>query len=560
MATPLNIEVNTTSNSFPKRRVACHFTSANYDFWVNRDDNDLQLKVRYEHSQGGLGTAEIDIYNLREEEIMAMTEYAYLSREHPFSVAIYAGYETIGSPKTKLQLIYEGTVLYSRPITARTDRLFKILAMENFAGLNASISYFSSEPQTFLQIAKAILEEIGFSVDMHAMDICKKYLPDEYAQHYGKLISSYSYSKKVREFLQDEVRLANKLQFIHDGSTIAFYPASSDWSLLLNQLSTSDGAFKKIDAAGSEGLTMVGIPQPNYYGVNLRILFNTAFRAGDNFILKSHFFPKADGRYQAIKCTYTLETRSQNFYIDIEGIRATGKTNPNSLNAANDRNAVDNISEQTPVKASQNVAEHANSYNEICIPAIVEEYDAKSNIATVRPAVKVKKRLNDGTEAFLRFPLCRVPVQRQGSGGFVFIVPIKKGTTGWLHGADRNTQAFLESDLSQPQDALDLRKYKWNFGHFVPDVIKGFAVSGDEAEGLSIQSMDGQTRIVLMPDGVVKVAAPTELKISSPLVSIDGDVHVGGDVIAGTISLRQHQHTYTQPSSNAGSLSGKPKE
>ena len=556
-----NLEIKNTSNSFPKRRIVLHFESPTYDFWVNKDDNILQVKVRYEHSQGGLGIAEIEIFNLPEEEITAMTDYAYASKENPFNVKIYAGYETIGQKKTNLSLVYEGSVLYSRPITARTDRQFKILAMEKYAEMNSVISYSSDTPKTFLEIATEILSEIGFAVYADAMEICKKYLPrDIYERNYGYKIKSYSYFGKVRDFLQYEVRKANKLQFIQDGGRIKFYPSSDDWSQILNLLNTTDAALKVIDADCSDGISMVGIPNPNYYAVSLRILFNNSFSAGDNFVLKSHFFPKADGRYQAIKCSYSLDSRSQNFYIDIYAIRSTGKANKSSLATVNNRNAVDNLLPANEVKTAKSVAEKISTFSQNCIPAIVKKYDAKTNIAEVQPAVKILERLPDGESAFLELPTWSVPVERPGSGGFALVFPIKEGTTGWLYGADRNTQNYLESDLSEPQNAADLRVNLWEFGHFVPDVIKGFSISEEDGGGVSIQSTDAETRLVLLPGGVVKVVAPSEVKFETPLVSVSGNLQVAGDVVAGTISLRNHQHTYTQPSSNAGSLSGKPKE
>lgn len=556
-----NLEIENTSNSFPKRRLVLHFESPTYNFWVNKEDNFLQVKVRYEHSQGGLGMAEIEIFNLPEEEIIAMTNYAYAAKENPFNVKIYAGYEKIGEKKTFLSLVYEGSVLYSRPVTARTDRQFKILAMEKYAEMNSVISYSSSVPKTFLEIAGEILEEKGFFVDIGAMQTCQKYLPKEtYEQNYGYKINSYSFFGKVRDFLQFEVRKANKLQFIQDGGRIKFYPSSDDWSQILNLLSDSDAALKTIDAENSDGITMVGIPSPNYYAVNLRILFNNSFLAGDNFVLKSHFFQKANGRYQAIKCSYSLDSRSQNFYMDIYAIRSTGKSNKSSLYTANNRNAADNLLPANEVKTAKSVAEKISTFSQNCIPAIVKKYDAKTNIAEVKPAVKILERLPDGESGFLELPTWSVPVERPGSGGFALVFPIKEGTTGWLYGADRNTQNYLESDLSEPENAADLRVNLWEFGHFVPDVIKGFVISEEDSESISIQSMDSNTRVVLSPDGKAKIIAPSELEIKTPIVSVDGDVFVSGDVMAGTVSLRTHQHTYTQPSSNAGSLSGKPKE
>jgi phage gp45-like len=55
------------------------------------------------------------------------------------------------------------------------------------------------------------------------------------------------------------------------------------------------------------------------------------------------------------------------------------------------------------------------------------------------------------------------------------------------------------------------------------------------------------TVITLNADGSISVTCSGEVKITAPLVTISGDLHVAGDVVAGTVSLRHHVLSGVQP-------------
>ena len=186
---------------------------------------------------------------------------------------------------------------------------------------------------------------------------------------------------------------------------------------------------------------------------------------------------------------------------------------------------------------------------ENCLPAVVVSYDRTNNIVEVQPAINTI--LTDGT-AQPRDTI-QLPVHLFGGAGIVISTPLSAGDTGWIIAGDRDIALFKQSlGVSNPNT---YRTHKYSFGFFVPDKIKGITVAGGDDNALTIQTLDGTTRISLMA-GSVKVVSSntvsvesTSLTITSPTVSIIGDLVVSGtitgqtDVVAYNVSGKTHKHT-----------------
>lgn len=102
------------------------------------------------------------------------------------------------------------------------------------------------------------------------------------------------------------------------------------------------------------------------------------------------------------------------------------------------------LSNDTP--SLEKVIEASNYQNwlefNVCKPAIVEEYDHKTQIARVRPVFKKKYR--DGTVN--KAPLVyEVPVCHPRSSGAFIHLPIKKGDYVLLVFADRSLEEWLQA-------------------------------------------------------------------------------------------------------------------
>ena len=192
---------------------------------------------------------------------------------------------------------------------------------------------------------------------------------------------------------------------------------------------------------------------------------------------------------------------------------------------------------------------------ENCLPAVVVSYDRSANVAEVKPAINTI--LTDGTPQ--ERDTIKLPVHILGGGGLVISVPLSAGDTGWIIAGDRDISLFKQSlSVSNPNT---YRTHKFSFGFFIPDKIKGVTIKSTDSDALTIQTLDGSTRIAIS-DKKVKIVSSEEVEVECESLTMEatnvnikgntvitGDLTVTGtitgqtDVVAGTISGMSHIHS-----------------
>lgn len=94
--------------------------------------------------------------------------------------------------------------------------------------------------------------------------------------------------------------------------------------------------------------------------------------------------------------------------------------------------------------------EKNNKKLDICVPAIVEEYNRETGTALVR---KLPLRVSSANEIENEVPVI-VTVRREQHGGFLIDAPLFEGETGWLVSADLDTytakafNSFIQEKLT----------------------------------------------------------------------------------------------------------------
>jgi hypothetical protein len=189
-----------------------------------------------------------------------------------------------------------------------------------------------------------------------------------------------------------------------------------------------------------------------------------------------------------------------------------------------------------------------------CLPVEVLAYDPATNRAQVQPLIV---QITTGKNQVPRAQVASVPVAQWGAGGFVLYFPVTTGDKGWLIANDRDISIFKQTYQQSAPNTNRLHSFE--DGWFLPDTLLSGVSVADTAK-CCIQSFDGTTSITL-GGGVITLTSPTEIVLDSPLVSIAGQIVAGtdsadtrtatfngnivttGDVIAGTISLKEHVHT-----------------
>lgn len=173
-----------------------------------------------------------------------------------------------------------------------------------------------------------------------------------------------------------------------------------------------------------------------------------------------------------------------------------------------------------------------------CLPAQVIAFDRGSNRATVRPIIQM---VTTSGERVSRAQVASVPVLQLGGGGFVLNFPVKPGDIGYIKANDRDVSLFLQG-MAETQPNTK-RMHSFEDGVFIPAVLAGFSIAGEDADHPVLQTLDGSVRIALWPDKV---------KITGNL-EVEGTITSTGNIVGNSISLNAHHHTGVQPGgSNTG--------
>ena len=135
------------------------------------------------------------------------------------------------------------------------------------------------------------------------------------------------------------------------------------------------------------------------------------------------------------------------------------------------------------------------------LPARVVSYDRATNRATVVPMVKVLT--TDGRQV-TRAQIASVPVMLFGGGGVALSFDLPAGSLGWIKANDRDISIITQAYKDNAPNTL--RKHSFADAVFIPDVMHGLTVPGEDATHATLQTLDGSVRVAIWPDRV-KIAA-----------------------------------------------------
>ena len=153
------------------------------------------------------------------------------------------------------------------------------------------------------------------------------------------------------------------------------------------------------------------------------------------------------------------------------------------------------------------------------LPAMVRTYDRVRNVATVQPLIQV---VNTEGQTFNRAPLTNVPVLLMGGGGFFASFHLPANSLGWIKANDRDISLFLQAFANnQPNTG---RLHSFEDAVFIPDIMTGYTIAGEDMQAAVIQSMDGTVKLSLTNQ---------RININAPQVNIntsgDCNINAGGN-------------------------------
>lgn len=157
------------------------------------------------------------------------------------------------------------------------------------------------------------------------------------------------------------------------------------------------------------------------------------------------------------------------------------------------------------------------------LPARVVSYDRTTNRAQVLPLVKVLT--TDGRQVG-RAQIASVPVMQFGGGGFVLNFNLNEGDLGWIKANDRDISVVMQSYRENAPNSLRLHKFE--DAVFIPDVMRGWTIAGEDAENAVLQTLDGSVRIALWPDRIKLTAGAIVYECGPAAHTFTGPVIING--------------------------------
>lgn len=547
------------SQKLSQRRIIVELTdtATNSTYIVNEKQNIAEVQVSWEKCVGGLGRAQILIFNLNPSIVSTFTTKDYYP-EKKKEVKIYAGYEDRDKPKTKeeLTLLYEGEILFAKLTQGRPDTIFSITAMELFSKMNEDINLSEvglQDNMTILDMVVKILEKYKFNVDISVFKFLHNWARFVVAKYYAPISDGYMYSGKLGNFLQKELFKFRGMRFIQDGMNIKLLPNDLDYKVYLSaQGSEALENSGKVISGRIDGVmaTMVGIPNPSFYGVELKTLFSEKVKAGEQFLLMSRVFATGNEAssynipYEITSVSYNLQLRGQDFYQNIRAIRFV-KENTSSTPQKNSilSSTLNNLMSNPPrtfLETAHSMADATFDGMQVRVPCVVESVNNTTNTATVSiPIKKISSFIKNGERELIEYQYLRnIPIKMPAANGCVIRFPVVEGTTGWVVASDLDAGAWRNSDKF-PEGGIEPRTYNFHqfaWGYFEPEIIlpKGFSITNGGNNGICIQSLDGTGGIVVNPDGT--------LIINAKSLTINGDTTINGILTNNNINVTTHIH------------------
>lgn len=178
------------------------------------------------------------------------------------------------------------------------------------------------------------------------------------------------------------------------------------------------------------------------------------------------------------------------------------------------------------------------------LPAQVIAFNRQNNTVQVKPMIKV---LTTSGQTVSRAQIIGLPVMQIGGGGMVLAFNLKPGDLGWIKANDRDISLFLQSWSEAAPNTL--RKHSFSDAVFIPDVMHGWTIAGEDAESAVLQTLDGTMRIALWPDKIKLTAGSKTLTLSDSGAALVGNLSVTGTITAtgqitgAGIALSTHTHS-----------------
>lgn len=256
----------------------------------------LHGKITRKMSETG-SSADISIANLAREDVEYLTTYTspYVDQSKKKRINIFAGYESTGVAQ-----IFSGDI-YSALPEGKPDTWLNIKAKTEFFN-QQNIITMTQNNITVKNLAQNVSSELKTEFVWRSK-LQKTIDNFNFAGAKAKLINRLNKIGGIRAFID------NNTLYVVD---IDEEPPKEE---IQNSSTKESGTIKLINKDSG----MIGIPQPDEFGVKVKILLDPAVNLGDWFKLESEMLPIVNGFYQVYEMSYDFATREPQYYIELKG-------------------------------------------------------------------------------------------------------------------------------------------------------------------------------------------------------------------------------------------------
>lgn len=236
-----------------------------------------------------MNKAKISIANLAKSDIDYLTTYTsqFIAIGQRKTLKVYAGYESTG-----VSQIFAGDIVRAMP-TMPPDIWLNCEALSGYYANKTPISQTLAGDTPVQSVCEQTANFLGLSLNFEAT--LEKYIPN-----FNFTGNQYKLIKQLNE-------LGGLVAYEDDG--------------VLNVLDNG----KPSTASGERYITetsgMVGIPKPDYLGVELTLLLDNSLRIGEKIYLESQSIPSCSGQYFIYALNHTGDLRGHDFYTKIKARR-----------------------------------------------------------------------------------------------------------------------------------------------------------------------------------------------------------------------------------------------
>lgn len=247
----------------------------------------LAIKGRVSRQAGSTtATAKVSIANLTQSDLTYLTTYTspYVKPKTKKMINIYAGYKNTGWGR-----IFSGDIITAIP-DGKPDTWLNIDAKSLYYQNRIPLSYGVSNVN-IKELGQSISETLNLDFDWQATS--------------QKTIDLFNFAGSKAQLIKEFNKLDNIKMFEDNGKL----------KVVDNIVKRPENTAKII----SKDTGMIGIPQPDQFGVKVRTLLDPSLFCGDWFNLQSVILPGLNGFYWIYNLDFIFASRETEFYSEIYG-------------------------------------------------------------------------------------------------------------------------------------------------------------------------------------------------------------------------------------------------